>query len=470
MLFAHQLFWRQHPAFLYGLCFLIGSGSILYWESPWIWIWPLLWTLYLCFIKSYLPILLLIVSSLYAHFLYPSPSFQSDRYYFSVNTLKMQETPFHKGYLYSGWLYQKNTKIPCSMYYRGKGRPKANCDYIVKGQLLKKGPYAYVFRPEQWSRVEKSWSGAEWRFQLKNRFRSFLVKKLPRSGSFLTSLVTGESDDRLRRFEFGRLGLSHILAVSGFHFGVLLAFCSFFLQFFLPRRAQWAALMILSTAYFLFIGTMPAVQRAWIAVLLYLLGRWLGRHASGLNLLGTALLIELLLDPLMSSNLGFQLSFTCSAGILLLHPLIEKQIRTVLPKRTGSELYQLPLLSKHAYVLSAFLRHSFSLTLAVNLTTLPILLYHFHQFPLLGLLYNLFFPFLVGIAISLLFLSFLAPFLFPLTDFYTAQLLDMVSNPPPVLDYVISVTHFPAWIIPIYLFALTNTCLFAKMEPSLRRS
>ncbi len=40
------------------------------------------------------------------------------------------------------------------------------------------------------------------------------------------------------------------------------------------------------------------------------------------------------------------------------------------------------------------------LTFAVNAAILPILLVHFHLFPLLSLLYNLFFPLAVGIALS----------------------------------------------------------------------
>lgn len=459
---AHKLFWREQPALLYGLCILIGTGSVLYWDNPWIWIWPLLWAIYLCFIKSYLPIILLLASCLYSHFLFPPPTANNEIFYFSTSTLKRHETPFHKGFLYSGWLYEKGRKVPCSIYYRGENRPLANCDYVLRGQLQQRGPYTYIFRPKQWTRVDKSWSAAEWRFQLKNRFRSFLERKLPRSGSFLTSLATGESDDRLRRFEFGRLGLSHILAVSGFHFGILIAFCSFFLALFVPRRIRWALLILLTTGYFVFIGVMPAVQRTWVAVQLFLIGQWIGRHSSGLNLLGTALIIEIVLDPLMSANLGFQLSFACCAGILLLHPIIEKRIRTFLPKRTPSDLYQLNFVSKHAYLLSAFLRQSVSLALAVNIATIPLLLYHFHQFPLLSLLYNLFYPFLIGVALILLLISLLLPFVFPITDFYTAQLLDMVSYPPMLLDHVIGVTHFPAWIIPIYLFTLFCTVVLIR--------
>jgi competence protein ComEC len=445
------LFWKEQPALLVALCLLIGSGSVLFWDGHWLWIWPILWTLYLCFVRSYPSILLIFASALYAYFLYPPIQTDRDLYYFSINTLKKHETPFHKSFIYNGWL---NHKIPCSIQFRGESRPLANCDYLVRGELQQRGSYSYVLKATQWKAVEKTWSWAEWRYTLKSRFRTFLEKKLPRSGVFLTSLVTGELDDRMLRFEFSRLGLSHILAVSGFHFGVLIGFCSFFLKFFVPKRTRWVLLMGLTTAYFFFVGAMPAVQRAWIGVQIYLIGQWLGRHSSGLNLMGTAMLIEILLDPLVCGNLGFQLSFTCCAGILLLYPLIHLQIQRFLPRRSPLELFQLSRLSKHFYLFSILLRKGISLGLAVNIATIPLLLYHFQQFPLLGLLYNLFFPLLVGIAMSLLLISFAVPFLFPVTDFFTAQILDVSSYPPLSLDCVIGTQHLPAWAIPLYFFTL----------------
>jgi competence protein ComEC len=95
--------------------------------------------------------------------------------------------------------------------------------------------------------------------------------------------------------------------------------------------------------------------------------------------------------------------------------------------------------------LSTFFKKGISLTFAVNITLLPLLLFHFHQFPLLGLIYNLFFPFFVGIALfflcmacicHLLFTPLATP-LFWMTSAGTEFLLHLSTYPPLPISYTI---------------------------------
>lgn len=456
----HRLFWIEQPALLLGLTVLIGTSSSLFWTFPWNGIFPILWSTYLIALRYWPHILLIFASAIYATTLH-SGTPKGELGYFSIASLQPHQSPFQKGLLYKGMLFTGDHRIPCHISHPLNGPPKANCDYVVKGSLKMRAPYTYFFKAKEWIPIQNTWSFAELRFQLKENFRKFLDQKLhrPRTATFLSSLITGDVEDRSLRYEFGRLGLQHILAISGFHFAILIAFCSFFLSLFLPHRWKIITLLILINLYFLFVGSVPAVQRSWLMAMLYLMGNLIGRHSSGLNLLGVALLIEVILDPLIAAHLGFQLSFLSCVGILLYRPLFTTPLLTLLPTRSPDTLSPL---SQHLYLLSSFLRQGLSINLAVNLAILPLLLLNFHQFPLLALLYNLFFPFLVsaalfGLLITLL-LHILAPpiasLCFPLIDAFTSQLLDLAAYPPLPLDYSLTVPNFPAWIIPPYLFAL----------------
>ncbi len=467
MIEEHRFFWRQHPALLFSLTLLIGAGASLFWATPWNWIFPLLWCSYLILLKKW-PLLLILASSIaYCHFLHPqSPPSGKSAGIFSIATLQPHQSPFSKGFVYKGTLATKVGSVPCDIYTHGQTPPKpADCDYFLEGRLHQRGPFNYLFKPKEWAAIPKSWSLAEWRYLAKEAYRGFLAKKCrgyPRAAQFLAALTTGDVDDRVLKYEFGRLGLQHLLAISGFHFGILIAFASFVLSLLLPRFWKLLLLLFSLTAYYLFVGPFPAVQRSWLTAFVYVAGKLIHRQTSGLNLLGLALGVEICLNPLIVSNLGFQFSFASCGGILLFHPFFEKKLRAILPKRSKAEMAALPFFIKHVYLLTGLLRQTIALDLAVNAALLPLLLYHFHVFPLLSLLYNLFFPLLLGAALCILLLALtfqlliptLADLLFTATSWFTEQLLDMAAYPPAALDYPILVANLPAWAIPFFLFGL----------------
>lgn len=454
-LFCHRRFWSENPALLLAISALIGSSSYLFCPFPYHFLFPTLWILYLIAMGSISSIFLLFASVLYCASLY-SKAPSGTIGYFSITSLQPYQSPFQKGLLYKGALFVDGQKVPCHVLYSLVDPPKANCDYLLEGKLSEMSPYNYQFKAKKWSPVPKTWSFAQLRFELKENLRVFLDQKIhsPKASIFLSSLLTADVQDRMLRFEFNRLGLQHILAVSGFHFAILIAFCSFFLSYFLSNRWKIISLLVAINAYFFFVGPLASVQRSWLIASLYLVGKLISRHSSALNLLGVALLIEVIIDPLISSNLGFQLSFTSCFGLLLLGPVFNFQIKQP-PKGLSA-------ISRHVYFISNFWRKAFGLTLAVNVALLPILLTHFHKFPLLSILYNLFFPFLVSVAMFLLLVSFIihliippvAPLFFECVNRFTSQLLDLSTYPPTALDYSIKMTSFPEWVIPLYLFTL----------------
>lgn len=473
-----NIFWQEHPALLIGLSLLIGSGSFLFWQAPWNGVWPLLWIAYLISLRAWPHLPLVLGAIVYSWCLYPTTMDDpKGLVYFSLHSLQPNTTPFHKNLVYQGTLFSKGSSIPCRISHPLENRPRADCDYLLAGHFMKKDSYSATFKAKEWIAVEKSWSLAELRYRSKEAFRKLLEKKLPspRAATFLSSLITGDVEDRSLRYEFGKLGLQHVLAISGFHFSILIAFCSGFLQWFFRHRWTTILLLLLINLYFLFVGSLPAVQRSWLTASLYLVGKLIGRQTSGLNLLGVSLAIEVLLNPWISAHLGFQLSFLSCAGILLFYPKYEALLLPLAPRRNLGETLEFSLVSQHIYLLATWLRKGISLTLAVNTAILPLLLYHFHQFPLLGLLYNLFFPLLVSVALfALLFtfviylvVPFLAPPLFFLTDRFTTELLNLTAYPPVALDYSLKISAFPAWMVPLYLFGLfyllTNSGLSGKI-------
>jgi len=468
------------------MCLLLGISFKLNWNFSYFLIFPILWissskkNYKSCFFRIFTSIIIASFGYIYTSSFFTSSisSPQKGKGYFSISTVSPSTSFFRSGYIFKGKLRSFHTddgktlsNIPCSVFVKGK-RPLANKDYLISGLLIQGRSKNFILKSKEWIGVEKSSSFAEMRFSIKTKFRSLLAKKVKNSKTrnFLAALATGEIDEDTLRGEFGRLGLQHIMAISGFHFGFLILFCSFFLKKIFRRKHLLWILILIANAYYFFIGPSPSVQRAWIMIQLFLLGQILGKKSLSLNLIGVAMLIEIVLNPLIIQSLSFQLSFLACGGIFIFYSQLDNLFSKILKKRSKEEVKNLYFLHRQAHTINSYIRKSAALSFSVNLAIFPVLLFHFHKFPLFSLVYNLFFPLLVTLSLALLILSCtlfwippLSNFLFHLNDVYTTGTLNLTSHPPTILEFVL---HGPLFSPTIYLLLLFFSGIILKKEHS----
>lgn len=342
---------------------------------------------------------------------------------------------FASGWLYKGVLKTEKGRILCSCFSPHLYSP--NDTYTIMGTVKAQRGTSYTLKTKGlWQAKSKTWSLALVRYQSKHFVKQYINKHIvqERAAAFLSGIVTGELEDRVMFAEFGKLGLSHIMAISGFHFGLLTLALHLLFRMVLPHKVEVICLMGLLTLYFLFVGDSPSVLRAWIIAMLALLGLLLKRRTKPANTLGSALLISCLLEPLSVTTLSFQLSYLATAGILLVYSPLSRLFELWIPKVPLSFAIEKPLLWQLGYIASCWMRNGLCLTMAVHLTILPLLLYTFHSFPLSSFLYNLFFPFLVSIGVMLFLLSLLVGgWLHFLTGLYCEWMLQIPQSPPLIL-------------------------------------
>jgi len=178
---------------------------------------------------------------------------------------------------------------------------------------------------------------------------------------------------------FRLTGTTHIIAISGFNIAILAGLFSGIFTRILGRK--WGALTALSaiTAYTLLVGAEAAVVRASIIGSLGVLGGMFGRRQNGLNSLGLAGTGMVLINPNILWDVGFQLSFAATLGLVLYgQPLEERFV----------QLAQRYLSDKQAQKLVGPVSEFFLFTLAAQLMTLPIIAYHFGSFSWLAFLAN----------------------------------------------------------------------------------
>ncbi len=463
-------FWERNPALLYAIAVLIGCCLALN-QNPILLI-PLI-LLLVPFYRDWKRILLIsglaLSSFLYVHVEYQFPTVPVDglrgKARFDISAVSSKRTFYGSQWCYSGTLnsFEGYKNIPCIITLpkkEGIERPLANQAYIIKGLLKqnKKGGYYFlVDKKIRWSPVKGSWSLAEIRFNAKKTVTAYIQRNISdkKAADFLSGLATGTFEDPLMFTEFARFGLQHIMAISGFHFAIIASILTLFLRFLIKESLSTPLLILLLSSYFFFLGDSPSIIRAWISILVALVGTALERRSFGLNSLGVAILFILIYNPLMSGSIGFQFSALSTAAILLFFPIFDQILRTVFVRRPLSQMVEMSWLDQHGYTILASFRQGLSLTLAVNIVAFPAMLFYFQKFPYLSLLFNLFFPFLVSISMLLLIIGLaLGPFggiIHWINGIYTRFALNFLYGMPSTFDYILQVTNFSGSILIIYL-------------------
>lgn len=193
-------------------------------------------------------------------------------------------------------------------------------------------------------------------------------------GAFASALLLGNTSklsDTVNR-DFKRLGISHVLAISGMHLAILCSFVTGLLKPFGKRMIN-AGCIILVLFYVFVTGFAPTVVRSGIMVLLPVVASNLHKGTDRFTLLGASVFLICIINPLSAGDIGLQLSFVALAAIFL---LTENKDMLKIEK---ADIKALPApLMKLKEIISSFLSEAF-LTAVIILFMLPLEWLYFGQ-------------------------------------------------------------------------------------------
>lgn len=235
-------------------------------------------------------------------------------------------------------------------------------------------------------------------FWPKHAFEEALGKSLPQPEAGLAlGLIVG-GDNRLPetlKTAFARVGLTHIVAISGYNIALIAQGLMIFGIGIGLWRKQAIFLVALGVVFFVFLVGAPAsAVRAGVMGLCAFVAFFASRLSRGVNMLLLAAVSMLLFQPLLLRyDVGFQLSFLATLGIVVMAPFMDR------------------FLSKEFFG-KGFIE-IFFLTFAVELFVMPVLIYQFHIFSPWSLLTNVLLLPLVPYAMALGVISAVAFFILP---------------------------------------------------------
>ena len=218
-----------------------------------------------------------------------------------------------------------------------------------------------------------------WVYESRDRILGILQRYIrhPEALGIAEALLIGYRGhlDRSVADAYAGTGVIHVIAISGLHIGMIYAIAMGLAGMILGKTAAGRyrplAVIPLLWAFAMMTGCSASVMRSVCMFTVIGVGTsLLGRRGRPLNtLLATAFLL-LAFRPHWIHDIGFQLSFTAVAGIMLLYPGIRAS--AAFDNRAAALLWD-----------------SIALTLSAQLLTTPLILFHFGRFPLLFLFTNL---------------------------------------------------------------------------------
>lgn len=231
-------------------------------------------------------------------------------------------------------------------------------------------------------------------YKFKDKLQKIINSNLPEPQASLFSAITlgarrGVPQELSDKFSL--TGTSHLIAISGLHITIItVILMKLALACYLPRKKAFWLITVVLAGYITMIGFPPSAVRAalmgWLAMLALNVGR-LNRSTNALVFVAS---LMILVNPkILRDDIGFQLSFCAVLGLIYISPFLGKWLEK-LPSYLG-------------------LKESLQMTLSAQITTLPLIIYNFGRFSLVGPIVNLLvlpvLPYLMIAGLAAMFLS-----------------------------------------------------------------
>lgn len=241
-------------------------------------------------------------------------------------------------------------------------------------------------------------------YWLRNRLKQQIESLWPEPvAALILGVLIGEQDTIPETIytAFQRAGVVHILVVSGMHVLILVQLLTRATKA-LPRFGQLIVIVTVLTGFCVLTGFSATVIRATVMGSIPLLGKFIGRpHHIHLTLTWAAALVTLVNPYILVHDVGFQLSFLATLGLVYVAPWV-KPFTAWLPETFS-------------------LRETVTTTIAATTTTAPWIAYIFGTWSNVALLANV-----VVIPISNVMLS--AGFIITALSWFWASLAAVLAQ------------------------------------------
>lgn len=260
-------------------------------------------------------------------------------------------------------------------------------------------------------------------YELRNLMKTKIEKLLPKETSGLClGMLIGETSgiEENMQENFRDSNLSHILAVSGANVSYIIVSITYiFNKMCLRKRLSKIISIILLILFMLLTGCTSSVNRACIMAILMLIAELLYRKSDVYNNLAISALVLLIINPYSLLDIGFQLSYMGTIGIVFLHDKIGNFIK--INNKIVKYFFEM-----------------IAVTTCANLAIIPIMMFHFNTISLTFYFSNIIVGPILGIVVIIGFIMFFISLIFTPISSLIAIVLNLM------LKFIIKIAEITA--------------------------
>ena len=211
-----------------------------------------------------------------------------------------------------------------------------------------------------------------------------------REANLLIGLLLGDDDNIDDDIEesFKISSLSHILAVSGMQVTYIITAMYFIFNNLLGKRKTKIVIIIILIFYTILTGFSPSIVRASIMGILIMGAGLFYRKNDIWNSIAISLLLMLIYNPFLITNVGLQLSYLGTIGIILLNKTFLRIFNKIRFEKYILNRKIINIVSKIIEILTV--------TISASVVVFPIMLYNFNLFGTYFLITNLLASIIIG--------------------------------------------------------------------------
>ena len=157
------------------------------------------------------------------------------------------------------------------------------------------------------------------------------------TAGFLKLFILGISDNEVINREISsEIGISHILAISGMHIGILVSLIvSFLKRFYISKSTIDKVVIIFLIAYNIITGFKISIMRASLLIIGIYLKNYLSLLLSKTDITTFSMVIFLFINPYYVYSVGFQLSYLITYSLILSSSIFKKSNKITMLTKTS---------------------------------------------------------------------------------------------------------------------------------------